>query len=112
MLSKAEGKFFRGSGKKVRQVVDLIRGMGAEEALGFLKFVDKRPAGMIAKVLKSAIANAKVKGLDGGNLFISKITADDGPRWKRYNSQAFGRAAEILKRTSHIRVELDLRGKK
>lgn len=108
MLASAKGKFLRGSGKKVRQVVDLIRGMKAEEALKFLKFVDKRPTYYISKVLKSAIANAKNKGLDAGELVISKAVADDGPRWKRFRAHAFGRAQEILKRTSHITIELDL----
>lgn len=111
MIAKAEGKFIRGSGKKIRQVVDLIRGMNAREALNFLKFVDKRPTYYVSKVLHAAIANAKVKGLDEDALVISKITADDGPRWKRFRPAAFGRATEILKRTSHIRVELDLGAK-
>lgn len=107
MLAKAQVKFIRGSGKKVRQVVDLIRGMNASEALDFLRFVDKRPTYYVRKVLHSAIANAKVKGLDVDKLVISKITADDGPRWKRFRAAAFGRATEILKRTSHIKIELD-----
>ena len=112
MLAKAKGKFIRGSGKKIRQVVDLVRGMNAQEALSFLKFVNKRPTYYVTKVLHSAIANAKTKGLDADSLVISKITAEDGPRWKRYRSAAFGRATEILKRTSHIYVELDLAKKK
>jgi len=107
MLAKAHGKFIRGSGKKVRQVVDLIRGMNATKALEYLKFVEKRPKYYVGKVLKSAIANAKTKGLDVDKLVISKITADDGPRWKRFRAAGFGRATEILKRTSHITVELD-----
>src|SRR5512135_2555 len=109
MLVKAEGKFIRGSGKKVRQVVDLIRGMNASEALDVLKFVDKRPTYYVSKVLHAAIANAKVKGLNVDDLVISKITADDGPRWKRFRASAFGRASEILKRTSHIHIELDMK---
>jgi large subunit ribosomal protein L22 len=108
MLAKAEVRFVRGSGRKIRQVVDLIRGMNAKEAAGFLKFVNKRPTYYIRKVLDSAIANAKHKGLDVEKLVISRITADDGPRWKRFRPAAFGRATEILKRTSHIKVELDL----
>lgn len=111
MVARAEVKFVRGSARKIRQVIDLIRGMKAAEALASLKFVNKRPTYYIRKVLESAIANAKVKGLDGGDLVISKITADDGPRWKRFRAAAFGRAAEILKRTSHVSVELDLEKK-
>ncbi|HQP91755.1 MAG TPA: 50S ribosomal protein L22 [Candidatus Omnitrophota bacterium] len=112
MLASAKGKFLRGSGKKVRQVADLIRGMNAQEALGFLKFVDKRPTYYMSKVLQSAIANAKNKGLDIERLVISKVIADDGPRWKRYRAHAFGRAQEILKRTSHIVIELDMKEKR
>jgi len=108
MLAHAQAMFVRGSGKKYRQVVDLVRGMRATEALSYLRFVNKRATYYIAKVLASAIANAKNKGLDTDGLVISRITADDGPRWKRFRPAAFGRATEILKRTSHIRVELDM----
>ncbi len=107
MLARAELRFIRGSGKKYRQVVDLIRGMRANEALAYLRFVNKRAAHYIGKVLASAIANAKNKGLDVESLVIARITADDGPRWKRFRAAAFGRATEVLKRTSHIRIELD-----
>lgn len=111
MLANAKGKFIRGSGKKIRQVVDLVRGMEAKGALSLLKFVNKRPATYITKVLSSAIANAKTKGLNVDELVISKIVAEDGPRWKRSRAAAFGRATEILKRTSHIMIELDLKKK-
>jgi large subunit ribosomal protein L22 len=67
---------------------------------------------MIGKILSSALANAKTKGLDVGRLVISKIVADEGPRWKRFRPAAFGRATEILKRTSHISIELDLQKEK
>jgi len=108
MLAKAEARFIRGSGKKYRLVADLIRGMRAAEALNYLRFVNKRATHYIGKVLASAIANAKVKGLETDRLVISRITADDGPRWKRFRAAAFGRATEILKRTSHICIELDM----
>lgn len=112
MLARAKGKFIRGAASKIRQVIDLIRGMNAQEALAYLKFIDKRPTYYIGKVLASAIANARIKGLSVDDLVISKITADEGPRWKRFRAVAFGRAAEILKRTSHITVELDLQKEK
>ena len=111
MLAKAQGKFVRGSAKKIRLVLDLIRGMNAQEALAFLRFVDKGSTATIRKILGSALANAKTKGLDVDRLVISKIVADDGPRWKRYRPAAFGRATDILKRTSHISIELDLQKK-
>ncbi len=108
MLARAELRFIRGSGKKYRQVVDLIRGMRASEALSYLRFVNKRAAHYIGKVLASAIANAKNKGLDTESLVVARITADDGPRWKRFRAAAFGRASQVLKRTSHIKIELDM----
>lgn len=108
MIAKAEVKHIRGSARKIRQVIDLIRGMNAVEAMNFLKFINKRPTYYVAKVLHSAVANAKSKGLDAEALVISKITADEGPRWKRYRAATFGRAGEILKKTSHIKIELDL----
>jgi large subunit ribosomal protein L22 len=108
MLAKAELKFTRGSGKKIRLVIDLVRGMNAKQAVAVLRFVEKGSAGTISKVVASAMANAKVKGLNADDLVISKITADDAARWKRFRPAAFGRASEILKRTSHIKVELDM----
>ncbi|MFH0877839.1 MAG: 50S ribosomal protein L22 [Candidatus Omnitrophota bacterium] len=108
MLACAKARFIRGSASKIRLVLDLVRGMNAQEALNYLRFVDKRSTYYIRKVLGSAVANAKQKGLDVERLVISKITADEGPRWKRFRAVSFGRAAEILKRTSHITVELDL----
>ena len=66
MLAKAEGKFIRGSGRKIRQVIDLIRGMDAVEAVALLKFVNKRPTYYVTKVLESAVANAKHKARISG----------------------------------------------
>ncbi|MDD5019484.1 MAG: 50S ribosomal protein L22 [Candidatus Omnitrophica bacterium] len=108
MIARAEVRYIRGSARKIRQVLDLVRGMNAAEAVHFLRFINKRPTYYISKVLRSAIANAKSKGLDAQELVISKITADEGPRWKRFRAATFGRAGEILKKTSHITVELDL----
>jgi len=59
-------------------------------------------------VLDSAISNAKQKGLREDQLFISRIIANNGPMWKRYRAATFGRATEILKRTTHLTIELDL----
>ncbi len=63
---------------------------------------------MVAKVLNSAISNAKQKGLSEDQLYISKIVADQGPSWKRFRAAAFGRATGILKKTTHLTIELDL----
>jgi len=112
MIAKAESKFVRLSPPKVRQVMDLIRGKDVAAALGILFHLNKRPKEHLIKILKSAIANAKHKGFNAEQLYISKITCDVGPSWKRFKAAAFGRAAPILKRTSHISIELDLSAEK
>ncbi len=109
MIAKAEGKFLRISPTKVRQVIDLIRHKDAMEAQSILNTLNKRPKEYLIKILKSAIANAKIKGFKTEQLYISKIICNPGPTWKRYKAAAFGRAAPIKKRTSHIRIELDLK---
>ena len=96
---------------KVRQVIDLIRGKDVKTSLVVLKQVNKGSRERIEKVLNSAINNAKQKGLNEDQLFISKITADIGPSWSRYRAAAFGRASPILKRTTHLTVELDVKTK-
>ena len=109
MIAKAEGKFLRISPTKVRQVIDLIRGKDVLLAQALLINLNKRPCEYLIKILKQAIANAKVKGFNPDKLYISKIICDVGPSWKRFKAAAFGRATPIKKRTSHIRIELDLK---
>ena len=109
MISKAEGKFLRVSPSKVRLVMDLIRGKDAAEAVSILLHLNKRAKEYLIKILKSAIANAKVKGFGADKLYISKIVCNPGPMWKRFKAAAFGRAASIVKRTAHIKIELDLK---
>jgi len=109
MIAKAEGKFLRISPSKVRQVMALIRNKGALEATNILINLNKRPKEYLLKILKSAIANAKVKGFTAEQLYLSKVICNVGPTWKRYKAAAFGRAAPIKKRTAHIKIELDLR---
>jgi len=109
MIVKAEGKFLRVSPTKARQVIDLIRGKDVSYALSLLRVLNKRPKEYLLKILNQAVANAKVKGLNPQQLYISKILCNVGPVWKRYKAAAFGRAMPIRKRTAHIRVELDLK---
>jgi large subunit ribosomal protein L22 len=109
MIVKAQGKFLRISPNKVRQVIALIRGKGVGEAEAVLLHINKRPKEHLIKILRSAIANAKQKGFKPEQLYISKIICSNGPMWKRFRAAAFGRATEIKKRTSHIRIELDLK---
>ncbi len=109
MIAKAQGKFIKLTPNKVRQVMDLIRGKDARQAESILFNLDKRPKEFLIKLLRSAVANAKVKGFTVDKLYISKITCDGGPSWKRFKAAALGRATSILKRTSHIVIELDIK---
>ena len=108
MEVKARAKFIRTSPRKARMVTDLIRGKGVEEALNILGFTKKAPAKIIAKLLKSAVADAdQMKNLNVDTLFIKQITVDQGPTMKRYRPRAMGRATMIRKRMSHITVVLE-----
>ncbi|MCA9408143.1 MAG: 50S ribosomal protein L22 [Candidatus Omnitrophica bacterium] len=93
---------------KVRQVIDLIRGRDVSSSLAILRHVNKASTKTIGKILESAISNAKQKGLNEDQLYVSKIVADQGPSWKRFRAAAFGRATGILKKTTHLTIELDL----
>lgn len=94
---------------KMRQVIDLIREKDVREAQAVLFTVNKRAKEFIVKILKSAVANARVKGFTEDQLYISRITCDNGPSWKRFKAAAFGRASPILRRTAHLKIELDLK---
>ena len=109
MIASAQGKFLRISPSKVRIVLDLIRGKDALIAQSILLHVNKRSKEYLLKILKSAIANAKVKGFSVDKLYVSKALCNPGPMWKRFKAAAFGRAASIVKRTVHIKIELDLK---
>jgi large subunit ribosomal protein L22 len=111
MIVKAENKHIRVAPPKMRQVIDLIRGKDAVEAEAILLNVNKRPKETLIKILRSAIANAKVKGFTPEQLYVSKIVCNVGPVWKRFKAAAFGRATSIKRRTAHIKIELDLKNK-
>jgi large subunit ribosomal protein L22 len=105
----AKGRYMRMSPRKSRLVVDLIRGKDAGEARTLLRFSKKRKAaGMISKVLDSAIANAQVKfpNIDVDNLYISNAVVDKAPYLKRYRAAPRGRGVAILKRYCHITIHL------
>ena len=108
MVSKAISKYVRISPRKARLVADLVRGKQVEEALAILKFTPKKAAPLIAKAIKSAVANAEENAdvRDVDKLIISEIKIDVGPTWKRFLPRAYGRATLIRKRTSHITVVL------
>jgi len=94
--------------RKVRLVADLIRGKNLERAQTILNFTTKKGAEPLYKLLKQAEANAKNNlQLDPSNLFVSKITVDEGPKYKRWEPRWRGQAYEIQKKTSHITLILD-----
>ena len=102
---KATAKTIRHPARKVRYVLDLIRGKDAKEALAILKFTPNHAADDVAKVLKSAIANAKHNDkLDEEKLYVKECFANEGFTIKRYMPRAKGSASSIMKRTSHITV--------
>ena len=108
MISNAKGRFIRIAPMKVRQVIDLIRGKDVPTSVAILTHTNKGASRFVDRVLRSAVSNAKQKGLTEEQLFISRIVADQGPSWKRYRAAAFGRASNILRRTTHLVIELDL----
>ena len=105
MEVKATAKTIRHPARKVRIVLDLIRGKDVNEALGILKFTPNHAASDVEKVLKSAIANAKyVHQKDADGLYVKECFANEGVTLKRWMPRAKGRATPIMKRTSHITV--------
>ncbi|GAW90905.1 50S ribosomal protein L22 [Calderihabitans maritimus] len=105
MEARAVARYIRISPRKVRQVVDLIRGKDVGEALAILRYTPKRAAKPVEKVLRSAIANAEHNyDMNPDNLYVFRIYVDQGPTLKRYKPRAYGRADLIRKRTSHITV--------
>ncbi|MDY6863547.1 MAG: 50S ribosomal protein L22 [Thermodesulfobacteriota bacterium] len=105
---KAKVKYLRISPTKARLVADLVRGKRIDSALNILMATPKKAAGIIVKVIKSAVANASQnKSIDVDNLYIKKIFVDGGPVLKRFRPRAMGRATRIRRRTSHITVILE-----
>lgn len=103
---KAFLKNYRQSPRKVRLVADLVRGKEIGKALETLKFVNKRAALPVEKLILSAVANARSQGVDTGKLIVSKIAVDKGMVLKRFMPRARGAASRINKRSSHITLEL------
>ncbi len=108
MIAKASLKHVRISPRKVREVVNLLRGKTITQAIFILRNVTRRPKEPLIKLVNSAVANAKVKGMRPEQLFISRVIVDEGPTWKRFRAASFGRAASIRKKTCHVNLELDL----
>ncbi|WP_126424796.1 50S ribosomal protein L22 [Brevibacillus marinus] len=108
MEAKAVARYIRIAPRKVRLVVDLIRGKEVGEALAILKHTPKAASPVVEKLLKSAIANAEHNyEMNPNRLVVSKIYVDQGPTLKRFRPRARGSASRINKRTSHITVVLN-----
>jgi|TARA_B100000470_G_C19577432_1_gene296264 large subunit ribosomal protein L22 len=100
-------KYARISPQKARMIVDIIRGNKVMNATNTIKFMPQKAAGIIRKILDSAIANAENNnGADIDDLKISKAYVNEAPTFKRFRARARGRGTRILKRNSHITIEL------
>lgn len=105
---KAIAKYVRISPRKVKIVIDLIRGKNVDEAVAILTYTPKVASPVVLKVLNSAIANAvNNQELDRKELYVAEVYANPGPTLKRYVARSRGSASPMLKRTSHISVVLD-----
>ncbi|MCZ2126367.1 MAG: 50S ribosomal protein L22 [Anaerolineales bacterium] len=108
---QAHLRFLPQSAQKVRLVIDIVRGKNANEALETLKFVNKRAAEPIYKLVASAVANAEENfGVSRDDLFVAAITADEAPtrKWRRFGAR--GRFKPLFRRSSHVTVVLRERG--
>jgi ribosomal protein L22 len=105
---KATAKYIRIAPRKVRIVMNLVRGKSVADALAILKFTPKIGADAVEKVLRSAVANAENNfDMDVDRLFISSAFVDQGPTLKRIHPRSRGQAFKILKHTSHITVAVN-----
>jgi len=105
--ARAQARYVRIAPRKVRIVLDLIRGKKVDEALSILRFTPKAASPILEKLLRSAIANAENNfNMNRDALYISQCYADQGPILKRYRPRAQGRAFSIHKKTSHITIVL------
>lgn len=107
MEVNASLKYARVGEQKARLVADMVRGKNVNEAVKILTFLNKKTAGLMKKLIESAIANAEYKKvMDVDSLYVKSIWVDQGPVLKRWRPRAQGRACGIRKRTSHINVVL------
>ena len=105
---RAIARYVRISSRKVKIVVDLIRGKKVDDALDILMYTPKSAAPVVEKLLNSAIANAENNlNMDRESLYVAEVYANQGPTMKRYWARSHGRADVILKRSSHITIVLD-----
>ncbi len=108
---QAHLRYYSAPAQKVRLIVDLVRGKGANEALEMLRFETQGPAESVRKLLFSAVANAEQNfGVSRDDLYVAKISADEAPtrKWRRFGAR--GRFKPVLRRSSHVTVILRERG--
>ena len=100
-------KNYRSSAQKVRSLTRLVKGLSVEKALDNLIYSKQKAAGMLRKLLESAIANAENNnGFDIDELTVNNLIVDEGVTLKRFRARAKGRGTRILKRTCHVKIEL------
>lgn len=106
MQATAKATYIRIAPRKVKIVLDLIRGQDAEKAMAILKYTPKAACEVVIKLLKSAMANAENKDMDTSRLYVAECYVNQGPTLKRIRPRAQGRAYRINKKTSHITLVL------
>ncbi len=110
MERKSGASYIRCTARKMRLVADVIRGKNAKYAQEHLRFIPKRSARLLVKVLDNAIANAAASGkIDASNLFIKTVVVSEGPVLKRHIPRARGSASKIEKKMSHVEFVLEER---
>ncbi|MCB9084666.1 MAG: 50S ribosomal protein L22 [Bdellovibrionaceae bacterium] len=108
MEVKASLRYARVGAQKARLVADEIRGMDVNDAIRTLAFMKQKTAGLLKKLVESAVANAEQKQvIDVDNLYVKTVYVDEGPTMKRYRPRAQGRAFPVKKKLSHINLVLD-----
>ncbi len=107
MAWQSKHRFARISARKVRLIMDMIRGRDVQDAANVLKFTPNRAASIISKVLNSAVASANEAEADVEKLYVHEARVDEGPTMKRIRPKDRGRAHVILKRTSHVMVAVE-----
>jgi large subunit ribosomal protein L22 len=107
MQVKAVARYVRISPQKVRMLADAIKGKPVDKALSMLRFMPQKAAGIVEKVLRSAVANADQQpDIDIDSLIVGNLLVDCGPMFKRFQARARGRGTRIIKRSSHVTVIL------
>ena len=108
MEAKAKQSNIKMPARKIRRIINTVRGKDVEEALKILRFMPYAAARVVEKNLKDAIANASQKGMAASMLYISEVFADEGVTYKRARCRAQGRMYRRMKRTSHLTIKLNV----